>query len=686
MLKCLIEHPAMLRLPILTALRLLNYGLFPGRPAGSGLEWAFEDGVSLIAGVNGLGKTTLLTVLLRCLTGPFDLTGYGIPDQLESVLPAEPVSLKPAVKRFFGQRVADDAKTATAELQASFGTDKIEIVRNLSDLTLVRFTVNSVDQVLPPHSTSAERNFQEKICGLFGLGSFIDVLLIVHHIVFFTEDRPGALWDENAQRQILRALFLDIQLAKKVAELEREVGSADSNARNHSAAAFGIQQRVEAARDREQRSPGALADLALEQKLLDAELEERERLTNRLSDLDDDRKDARRQLEHAKAERERAENKVEELKLAVLARLFPKMEDSARLVVLKALASGECLVCGADARGRRDELERLLAGGVCPSCGAEPERQEHVVPPFVVERTRVKLARNEVDRFLTAEKSSAERMAAATAQYDQTLDRLEALRVSIAERKNRTRRLSTLLPMETEEITRLQDALEETRRAQRSAESRRAACAKKLAVALEQGRIPIQRKTKQLATDFRAYTRALLSEDVELVRIVTKAKITQGKETFEVPAFRPQMAAADRPGLTLRRTPADVSESQRELIDLAFRLALIKLATGKASCTFIMETPEASLDELAMGRVGKALFEFANEGNNRLISTTNLTNAGMIASIFGGPVKRAVQIADRKKRVLNLLQLAAPNQAVLKNRKKYEQILESALAGKDQHG
>ena len=106
----------------------------------------------------------------------------------------------------------------------------------------------------------------------------------------------------------------------------------------------------------------------------------------------------------------------------------------------------------------------------------------------------------------------------------------------------------------------------------------------------------------------------LLSEDVELVRIVTKARITQGKETFEVPAFRPQMAAADRPGLTLRGTSADVSESQRELIDLAFRLALIKLATEKASCTFMMETPEASLDELAMGRVGNALYKFANEG------------------------------------------------------------------------
>ena len=333
---------------------------------------------------------------------------------------------------------------------------------------------------------------------------------------------------------------------------------------------------------------------------------------------------------------------------------------------------------------RRDELERLLAKGFCPSCGAAPERQEHVVPPFEVERARVKLTRNEADHALSEERSSAERLAVATSQYDQTLDRLEALRTSIAERTSRTRRLSALLPMETEEVTRLQDALKETRRAQRNAELRRAAWARKLAIALERGRLPIQRKSKQLAADFRDYATALLSEDVELVRIVTKAKITQGKETFEVPAFRPQMAAADRPGLTLRSTSADVSESQRELIDLAFRLALIKLATEKGSCTLVMETPEASLDELAMGRVGKALYGFANEGNNRLIATTNLTNAGMITAMFGGPVKSASQVADRKGRILNLLQLAAPNQAVVRNRKKYEQILESAVAGRNQ--
>ena len=335
----------MLRLPIFTVLRVSNYGLFPGRPPGSGLEWIFEDGVSLIAGVNGLGKTTLLTILLRCITGPFDLTGYGIPDQLESVLPAEPVSLKPTVRRFFRQRVADDAKTATAELRASFGGDEIEIVRNLSDLTLVRFTVNGTDQTISTHTSSTERTFQEKMCDLFALGSFVDVLPdSCTTLSSLRKTAPAHSGMKTLSARFFARSFSTCNWPSKWQNSSVEVGSADSNARNHSAAAYGLQELLAQARDREQLSPGVSADLALEQKLLDAELEERERLTGRLSDLDDDRRDVRRQLEHAKAERERAENKVEELKLAVLVRLFPKMEDSDRLVVLKAIASGECLV------------------------------------------------------------------------------------------------------------------------------------------------------------------------------------------------------------------------------------------------------------------------------------------------------------------------------------------------------
>jgi hypothetical protein len=56
----------MLRLPIFTFLRVQHFGLFSGRPVRSGLKRPFKDGPSVIAGVDGLGKTALVRMLLRC--------------------------------------------------------------------------------------------------------------------------------------------------------------------------------------------------------------------------------------------------------------------------------------------------------------------------------------------------------------------------------------------------------------------------------------------------------------------------------------------------------------------------------------------------------------------------------------------------------------------------------------------
>ena len=139
----------MIRFPIFAHLTVTGFGLFPGDPVGAGIRWPFASGLSLIAGVNGLGKTTLLTILLRLLTGPYDLSGEGAPDRLDAVLPAEPVGLNARSLRFFGQRVADGAVGASARLTAMFGSDFLAVERRLDDLSLIALEVNEVSQELP---------------------------------------------------------------------------------------------------------------------------------------------------------------------------------------------------------------------------------------------------------------------------------------------------------------------------------------------------------------------------------------------------------------------------------------------------------------------------------------------------------------------------------------------------------
>ena len=296
----------MVRLPVLTELRVTGYELFPGNPPGSGIAWSFEQGVTVIAGINGLGKTTLLMMILRSFTGRYDLTGDGALQSLSVVLPEEPVRLKAAHLGAFRRRVSDGAANARVELSAKIGEKVISIRRRLDSLALEALTIDEQPVELLGAADERETVFQSKLTELIGLGSFVDVLLVLHHVILFLENRPGALWDQNAQRHLLRALCLDRDDAKHVVELERLLQRADSQARNIHARITTTKRRLDEVLRQEAGAEGVHAELAAEQELLDAEVHESARLERALQQLDEERKGARLAYERAKIVREDA--------------------------------------------------------------------------------------------------------------------------------------------------------------------------------------------------------------------------------------------------------------------------------------------------------------------------------------------------------------------------------------------
>lgn len=674
----------MINLPVLLRLCVRGYGLFPGDPKGSGIEWDFPPGLTLIAGINGLGKTTLLTMILRSFTGPYDLTGDGALGALSVIVPEKPTELRGRALSFFSQRVAD-VTGATVLLSAKIGEDVITLTRQLSDLALIRCELNGEALALSAAKAEREVLAQQTLSRLMGVGNFVDVLLLLHHVILFHEDRPGALWDPNAQRQVLRALFLESADALRVAELERALQSADSQARNIHTRISATENDLRDARRREAGSEGVLAQLEAEQKLLDAELAEVARLDGVLAQHDTDRQQARLELERAKMEREEASGAMERLKYTALLRLFPTMDDAARLIVSRTMSEGKCLVCNANANGKRAELEALIAAGCCPACGAPPEQQENVHPQHEFEQAKLDQARERVELTRKEEGSRQAALDRLTSAYKTTLDDLVKLRRSIDDRRQRERRLRTQLPSSTTSAQ-FESTLKTLKTQHQEWQAKRAAYFTELRTLLDSKEERITSQSTELIAAFAQLTQALLAEDARLVTVTNEPRYLQApgkaEDRLKVPAYAAEMTAANRPGYVRRVEPSDVSESQRELIDLAFRLALVKAATRGGSATFIMETPEASLDGLAMERVGRALAQFGAADNNRLIVTSNLSNAGLITALFGGPSEDAQEIHGREARLINLLRIAAPNRALVDNGEAYETLLSQALRGR----
>lgn len=130
----------MICLPVFRHLKIDDYQLYPGTDAHPGVDVELGPGLTLILGANGLGKTTLVTMLYRLLTGTQD-----IPNLANSgALGGRSLDVRTRNRieqRTFADRVADGASSATATLTLQIGDDEIRVRRKLANLTLEEFVV-----------------------------------------------------------------------------------------------------------------------------------------------------------------------------------------------------------------------------------------------------------------------------------------------------------------------------------------------------------------------------------------------------------------------------------------------------------------------------------------------------------------------------------------------------------------
>ena len=423
-----------------------------------------------------------------------------------------------------------------------------------------------------------------------------------------------------------------------------------------------------------------MAELEAEQELLNADLHNAARLESVLGDLDERRRAARRDHQRAKINREQADGAIERLKYAALITHFPSMDQTISLTLSRIMADGRCIACNSPAAERQAQLEVQVSQGLCPLCGSKPETGDQLVTGLEFDQARLT---RELERSARAKREEARQGEQSTTHdraYQETLAEWESVRESIRKRTDRNNRLERQLP-DSVTAGQYRAELQSLRTDRNHWQAIRAARLEELRQLLADRREAITARSDELIAEFSRIVEDLLVEDVRLVQDDRRPRYLEAPgptdQQIEVPAYAAEMASPARPDLSRRDSPTKVSESQRELIDLAFRLALVSVF-GSGS-TFAMETPEASLDGLAMERVGNALAAFATSPGNCLLVTTNLTNAGVISALFQATEPQA-EPAERQQRVLSLLRLALPNRALLRERDRYEALLRDAVA------
>lgn len=642
------RQPPRVSFPVFRRLSIHDYGLYPGTPSRPGMQVDFRPGLTLVLGANGLGKTTLVNILYRLCTGPFDIPGIAGASEL-GTRSLRPRALRAPERRMFATRVMDNAEDATAALTMDLGQSQLEVTRRLSSLALLSFSVDGEEQDVN------EAGYQELLIDRAGLASFGDWILLLRHLTFYFEDRRALVWDPSAQRQILRFLFVPTKTGGEWTRREREIVEADSRMRN-----------LQSALTREERalaeSEEALADdelrdeLVLLQKLMAVDDEKLATLTQRLNDGEAQREAARLEFVKAESAHESAFRNLERLQLRAIAGAFPSSSDTARYLLGILFAEGTCVACGTSSAQAAQDVARRVTDGLCVICGST-------------------IAGERVASFGSRSIATANRRWAETREHldaarrhrDAIDDAFAALLLESQEaeaaassRRARFRALLQRLPPGERDLKQQRDELGALRRRVETMKTDLEKQRASFASFIQRVNRDLVARRGEIQSTFEDFAQGFLLEACELRWSTQRARLGETGRRIEFPGFELELGGAAFPSPVRRSGPNQVSESQREFIDLAFRMALMKVASGDTGGSLVIDAPESSLDAVFVRRAAEVLTRFGDpNSSNRLIITSNLIEGDLIPQLItksgvGGP---------RDPRIVDLLRVAAPTAA-----------------------
>ncbi len=676
-------------IPIFERVRVCNYAIYAGTAQTPGLDHTFCPGVNVIVGINGLGKTTLLNMLLRSLTGATDVPG-------EDDLGGKKRRLVASDRYWFRQRVPDDAVNAQVTVWFHLGEHYFEVSRSLGNLDITSLLVDqqSVGDLRP---SELEATYRDHIVRAAGLASFEDFVFLLRYVVFYLEDRRSLVWDPAAQGEILSILFGEEGADRRqYVELFNEILSKDSEYRNMRAV---VNKRKKQAESQARRIDGGQVEML--EKTLQTKRDELLDLMETKERAAEERDSLRTQIENRRSEVHEKHSLLAYRLNTFYESFFPGLGDSGRYLLAHVEAGSGCLICGNRQPEAIEHAKNKLYMNICPVCSGPLEHEskcEHdphageVITALRADITRIE---QNLEGMLTPLKRAELAYAQATAglvamaaEVGTLEQQLEAFGQTMAGAMEQRKQLRSQLSGFEEALSQIEiEWLDLTKQFRGLAEAIDA---------------QVHSVSSQIEKAFARYIRGFLAEHCQISYMVRRSKLGQlaSVEAFPFPHFVPALTSSvHRESVTVRTLGESVSESQKEFIDLAFRMALLEAAAPDAPSMLVLETPEASLDSVFVPRAGDLLRRFAarpsREIGTRLIASSNVNRELMIPALFGSypdqdfygqvtdeqpkEVPETVPEQERAAHVLDLLTIAAPTRALERFRKAYEHERDRAI-------
>ncbi len=626
----------------------------------------FHPGLTLVVGANGLGKTTLITLLYRMVSGPFDIPKLPAGDDL-GFRRLDVKQIRRDQRKTFAARVADGAANATAHLELTLGSTSVTVQRRLSDLALMTAKVGAV-------VCRDDQTFQARVAQAAGLASFGDFILMLRYLVFYFEERRQLVWDPSAQRQLLRILFLPADLAHEWAAKERSIIENDSSMRNFRAVVGKAEKTLAQAIEKEDHAVDLRAELEALEKLQEPDRLRLEELEGLTSALERSRQEARLAHLHAQQEREARFRALEHARLVAIDSRFPRHVEVGTYVLNHLLSEDKCLVCGKRAPKSARRYASRLASDHCVVCDSPLTNSDNVIESREVADKRVSVAVEHLKKADQELDAAAQTLDEAKKIFDQHIADMTQLTSDIASRSVRLEQITAALPPSEEALRKQRLDLASIRSQLETMKSELARERAAFRRFVEQCRAQLLSSSEAIVEVFTELAGSFLTERVSLTWKSRAESVGQGGEAIPFPVFELDMSGSDFLEPKRRGGPDSVSESQREFIDLSFRMALMR-AAGSGAASLVIDAPESSLDAVFAKRAGETLNKFASEGPSTILVTSNLLEGNLLPTLIEG----LAGTRERGQRLIDLFEIARPTAAIEAERDNYDRLRSSIL-------
>lgn len=358
---------------------------------------------------------------------------------------------------------------------------------------------------------------------------------------------------------------------------------------------------------------------------------------------------------------------------------FPNTDETSAFILARLISDAHCLVCGNHAPDQAiNEYNSRIASVACVVCGTDLHGENNLLSG--AEFADAAIASIAAKLASTAEQleSSEQTRTEAEQVFNESVVELATLDSNISARSARIDFLLRQLPPEE---SKRREQLSELSLLRRRLEELKLELTDKLTAFgtfVEAENRSIQEASDRIKTAFASFATGFLLESCALIWAPYMSRVGQTGEPMLFPAFGLEMTGSNFTAPTRREGPDQVSESQREFIDLAFRMALMQVSSATPdAATLVIDAPESSLDAVFSERATDVLARFGGSGNgNRLLITSNLTSGTLLPNLIRQSLSSREEAASR---VINLL--LENTRAARRDEPLRQLLLRSALPG-----